>query len=199
MEGYVVAKVSLNCSRCTFKTAKLKKWKAKRRLSTHNRNDYPPIDMAYNGVAHTENYQEIVQQESIEIVSPSTKVSLQCDICTFRTALLKRSKAQQRLYSHRYSHILNIDRFQYSVQEMVEVGENTDKEPAYIIVTGDEPWMANYGLMKGEILWEGEDLSNVTASKWRNISFKPGHSHSYSKHIQQWDRTWGHSCRGDGC
>ena len=109
VEGYVVAKVSLNCSRCTFKTAKLKKWKAKRRLSTHNRNDYQPIDMAYNGVAHTKNYQEIVQQESIEIVSPSTKVSLQCDICNFRTAWLRRSKAKQCLYNYRYSYSLIID------------------------------------------------------------------------------------------
>ena len=40
VEGYIVAKVSLNCSICPFKTAKLKKRKAKRRLSTHNRNDH---------------------------------------------------------------------------------------------------------------------------------------------------------------
>ena len=94
VEGYVVAKVSLNCSRCPFKTARLKKRKAKRCLSTHNRNDHPLINMAYDGVANTENHQETVQRESIEILSPSTKVSLQCDRCTFRTALLKRCTAQ---------------------------------------------------------------------------------------------------------
>ena len=61
---------------------------------------------------------------SVEIASPSKKVSLQCDLCDFRT----------------------------------------DDEPAYVIVTGDEPWMANYSLMEGELPWPGEDLSVVTTS-----------------------------------
>ena len=42
------------------------------------------------------------------------------------------------------------------------VSENTDDEPAYIVVNGDESWVANYGRMEGELTWEGEDLSNVT-------------------------------------
>ena len=44
------------------------------------------------------------------------------------------------------------------------VSENTDDEPAYIVVNEDEPWLANYGRMEGELIWEGEDLSNVTTN-----------------------------------
>ena len=99
-----------------------------------------------------------MQQESIENASPTTKVSLQCDLCSFRTAMLKRSKARQCLYSHRYSHILNIDQFQYSVEESDNMDEedqgddfemareNTDQELSYIVVNGDELWLVNYGL-----------------------------------------------------
>ena len=173
MEGYSVAKVSLNYSICAFKTAKLKKRKAKSRISADNRNDHSPTNMANHGVA---NYQKSVQHESVKIAPPSTKVSLQCDLCGFRTALLRRSKAQQRWYNHRYSHIVNIDQFQFSVKDynnmeeedqediFEEVSENTGDEPNCVIVTGDEPWMANCGLMEGELPWPGEDLSVVTTS-----------------------------------
>ena len=72
---------------------------------------------------HNENNQEGVQQEFIETASPTTKASLQCNLGSFRMATLKRSKARQRLYSHRYSHILNIDQFQYSVEESDDMNE----------------------------------------------------------------------------
>ena len=45
-----------------------------------------------------------------------------------------------------------------------KVSENTEYEPAYDIITGDEPWMANYDLMEGELPWPGEDFSVVTTN-----------------------------------
>ena len=45
-----------------------------------------------------------------------------------------------------------------------EIGEQADNEPNWFIFTGDEPFIANYGLMEGELPWPGEDPSAVTTS-----------------------------------
>ena len=47
VEGYIVAKVSLNCGMCEFKKAMMKKRKARRCLSTHNRSFHQQNTMAY--------------------------------------------------------------------------------------------------------------------------------------------------------
>ena len=109
VEGYSVAKVSLNCSMCEFKTAMMKRRNARRCLSTHNRSDHQQNSMASNGMAYV--------QESVEIAPTSTKVSLQSEVlnCNFRNPYLRKSKAQQHCYNHRYSHTVNVDRFQYSM------------------------------------------------------------------------------------
>ena len=95
--------------------------------------------MANNGVAN--------EQESVKIAVTSTKVSLRCDLCTFKTHWLRRSKDWQLWYNHRYSHIVNINRFQYSAcdyndmeeegQEDIfeEVSEQADNEPNWFIIT----------------------------------------------------------------
>ena len=154
-----MAKISLKCNKCPFKKGELKQRKGRRRLSTLHSNNHPLTNIANDGVDHNENNQEVVQQKSIETVLTTTKVPLQCDLCSFRTATLKRSKARQRLYSHRYSHILNIDQFQYSVEKSDNMDEedqgddfemareNTDQEPSYIVVNGDKLWLVNYGLV----------------------------------------------------
>ena len=98
----------------------MKKRKAKRSLSTHNRSEHQQNTMANNEVSN--------EQASVKMVSNSTKVSLQCDLCDFKTTLLRRSKARQRWYNHQYSHIVNVDRFQYSVCEGNKMEE--DKRPS---------------------------------------------------------------------
>ena len=45
-----------------------------------------------------------------------------------------------------------------------EAGEQIDDEPNWVFVTVDEPWMAKYSLMEGELPWPGEDPSVVTTS-----------------------------------
>ena len=89
---------------------------------------------------------EVVKKESIETASTTAKVSLRCNMCSF---------------SHRYSHILNIDQYTYSGEESYNMTEEdprddfemarktTDQEPSYIVVNGDKEWLGNYCLMDG--------------------------------------------------
>ena len=82
---YSVAKVSLQCNRCPFKTAELKQRKARRRLSTQHRNNHLLINITQDEVGHNETNKvakEVVQKESMETASTTTKVSLQCNIET---------------------------------------------------------------------------------------------------------------------
>ena len=85
VEGYSVAKVSLSCE---FKTAMMKRRKARRYLTTHNRSDHQQNTVASNGMAYV--------QKLVKIAPTSTKLSLQCEVlnCTFRTPLLRKSKAR---------------------------------------------------------------------------------------------------------
>ena len=75
VEGYSVAKVSLNCGMSEFKTAMMKRRKARRCLSTHNRSYH--------------------QQNSMASMAPTSP--------------------KVHWYNHRYSHTVNVDRFQYSM------------------------------------------------------------------------------------
>ena len=79
-------------------------------FSKHNRSDDQQNTSARNGMVHI--------QESVEIVPTSTKVSLQCEVlnCNFRTPLLRKSKSRQRWYNHRYSHTVNVPRFNARLQ-----------------------------------------------------------------------------------
>ena len=74
LEGYSVARASLNCGMCKFKTAMMKKRKAKRSLSIHNKSDHQKNTVTSNEMAYV--------QESVEIAPTSTKVSLQLTATT---------------------------------------------------------------------------------------------------------------------
>ena len=61
-----MTKISLNCGMCGFKTAMMKKRKAKRFLSTHNKSDHQKNTVTSNEMAYV--------QESVGIAPTSTKV-----------------------------------------------------------------------------------------------------------------------------
>ena len=96
-----MARVSLSCGMCEFKTVMMKKRKARRSLTIHTRSKLQQNNMADNGMAYV--------QDSAEVMPISMKVSLQCKVlnCNFRTQLLRKSKARQSWYNHQYSYKVN--------------------------------------------------------------------------------------------
>ena len=86
-EGCDMARISLRCDMCEFKTVMMKKRKARRSLTIHTRSMHQQDNKANNVIAHV--------QELAEIAPPSTRVSLQCEVlnCDFRTPLLLKRKA----------------------------------------------------------------------------------------------------------
>ena len=155
---------------CTYRTAELKQRKARKRLSNHHCSTHPLVNLTQDEVGHTmpdKVARKAEQKDFVETAKTPTKVSLQCTLCSFRTATLKPSRARQRLSNHQYSHILNIDQYTYSGgghDDILEeepgddfelAREASDQEPPYIVINGDEEWLVKYGLMEEEITWEG--------------------------------------------
>ena len=92
MNVYSAAKVSLQCNLCTYRTAELKQRKARKRLSNHHRSTHPLVNLTQDEVGHNVT-RKAVQKDSMETANTPTKVSLQCTLCSFRTATLKPSRA----------------------------------------------------------------------------------------------------------
>ena len=68
-EGCDVARFSLKCAMCEFKTVMMKKRKAMRSLTIHTRSMHQQNNVANNTMAHV--------QELTEIAQPPARISLQ--------------------------------------------------------------------------------------------------------------------------